>query len=838
MVLTKYHKIIVCLIIAFLSFQSAYSFFFINSRVYKDFEKIEFSLYSKAITEYENGDFYKAKQHITQISDLFARIEYLELYLNILKEKNNHTEIIEFIERLPDYYIFQYYQDFIDQYILAYIFTVRKGNIAADSIKKSRFLEIFDTKKVNDELKKAGFLSVVYYLFKNELYDEVLVLNELFRNIFQDLDYYYVLSGVAYYFQGDFEKASTFLSKNFENFDLKKTAVDFLSLINYLYDEVDFEKQELAAISELALFNLCLKELESNNIDEVSVLSNEFSNTLKKNLISLFIAYESRLFRTCKLYLDRIDHDLIRNSSLLTLIKAEAEYSLGNYREAEMLFKDYQNFSEADLNYANHSIGYSFKGYYRFNNTAYYWIKNLTQNEKNFYDSLAVYNLSRLYTFTENYHIAINYYDMYNAKYTFPDDAEFINGYLKTLYRMNLMYRFVELFEEFEYILSLSRRFEYLIKIGQYYYNRQLFDFALDFFLRAKEIKSNDELSFKIERIFFTQGKYKDSADFLLNFLKNNPQSVLKNQIMMDLAKYYFNQKLYSNVISISYEAIDEMEEYTQQDSFYYFIALSEKELGNSKKSLGLFFDIFARTENDFLRDQAEREFDSIARMMKMSTALSVLEEKLSETDDLELQNFLLLSIARIYEENRQFNQANLVYYSLVNDFIDSDTLRIYYNIAVNKLYENKYSEALEIIEKISLDNSIEPELKRDVIYLKYIAHLSIGETSFAKHYLLVFYRIYIKNQNDYMNNYNIIRELARLFEEEGQHLFAYHFLSIIKENASKSQFFLVENDYRRLKEILEPELLYMKFYHDFDEVVFEVEELIFDFFNNDDYEN
>jgi len=764
--------------------------------------------YQEALLAKNNSDWDTAFSSLEKISDPLSRKEYVLLFPELYFLSSSYAEVFDYIDNLPLRVKIVLFDDLIEYYILSALNTEQYEKI-------SEFIEL-QREYFSEEIHSI-YKQTLYNLLVNGKNEQVIDLTDIFPNsIYHPGEKNFIL-GIAYYNLQYYRLSYAFMRNVLDsgNEMLLTSAYDYISLISYYLQDDSLLPEDLTLLSNRARFNLILYVLENSLIDEANSLSLLLENDYHRSLIDLFIAWENNHFKTAATLLTSIEEEDLDNYPLLNLIMGETFYHNRRFREAEAKFRKYLTFNAIDEQYANHSMGYCFYGYYRFNSTAYYWMKNL-QEEKSFYDSLAVYNLAQLYSHTENYHTALHYFNNFITKYSLPEnDQSFVINHLKTLEGTGEFARYISFFEDNYTGLPMEERIAILRKIGEHYEKQRNQRKALEYYSRILEYKTDYRLILKTERIRFNLGEYRDSEDFILTLLEEYPESDFNIRLANDLSKFYLNQRQYNKALSFIGDFLDNHEESVGTDSLLFFDGLAHKELKNIDKALDILLNLHQTTDIDNIRQLSRQQIEQILLVQDSRKSITLLIDILEDCEDEEIGFDYLRILARVYEKAYLYNEANEIYHILIEQDVQSNDQELFYLIAVNEIYQKRYEIALDYIEQILTDES--SIYFTDALFLKYLAEYSLGNLYKALNTLLTLYYDYKKSPP----SFDIVNNLIELLIEMDLKLFAWHFMGEYYPHATRSEEFTLQKFGDYLIQELDTDIIYLNQIMDIRTIIF-----------------
>ncbi len=777
---------------------------------YENVELADIALmnYHKSLAAKESQDYETALTYIEEIPVIYSDKRFLALYLELLYQTGDFDNLSSIINSLPQNVLIYNFDMLVEYYLLA---AVNLNDFAAIP----EFIELqrrYFPEKIHDIYKHT-----LYSLLQSNNHNAVFELLDIFPvNIYDEGEKNFIY-GLAYYNNSSYNTARAFFDNVLlsDNDKLKTEVYDYLSIIAYktktLLPESSYQFSQVGAFNYiLSLLELyCSDKSQTAYLDEANALSHSLEPSREKTMASIIILWLSGHYRTAKSLLDSAPEIDMSKTAISSLIAGELLYYSGEYARAQESFKEHLAFDSADVAYANHSIALSFKNYFRYNNTAYYWLKNL-EDSKTVYDSLASYNLALLYNFTENYDSANRYFNYYNSKYDLPArDINYITSYLNTLRHLNAFVKYRAVYDSNFDMLPLSEIKKGALLIGDNLFNQNKFEEAFSYYEIYLELNYDDNLVMKIERQKFLMGDYQDSEHFILSFIENHPESSFNQSLVNDLVKYYLGQKQFNKGLDFinSYTANDS----TVVDSLRYYQAVAYNELGKKDEAIELLLNIHQLETN--LSAIAYSLLVDIVVDLDTKAAIEILNGILERDGYSEsVRDDYLMLLAKVYENAALYREANNIYSIFLDNLYDKT--EIYYKLAVNEMYLKRYESALQYLDIINLipDNSYQEE----TYFLSYLAHYSLSNHNQAVKYLLLLYDNYPGSEK----RFEVIKNLITLFIEREQQLFAWYFLKEYYPFANNTQRFILDNYRNQLKKAVKNDSLVIYQINDYRNVI------------------
>ncbi|MCD4651747.1 MAG: hypothetical protein K8S56_08195, partial [Candidatus Cloacimonetes bacterium] len=526
--------------------------FALPTSVEKDFQRQDSAVIRVAEKAFAKGQFHKVNAILSNLHSQSHQAQLLQI--KTLYKLNRFQEVISNIEKSDSEFRERYFGEYIYDYLQSLLKT------------ESNLPKLFQTNKSTvsrAELSRLRF--VVAELFSNGNFSQIpSIMKILPTQLFHPLEKRLFLS-VNTYYMGNLVAAGDSLSQLIP--DLQATtdkdtlmtrrcgewieiSLDYLSLIVYQENFTPEIDSWIPVMSQQAKINFIYCYLKKDKIDEAELLRMTLSQDNPARLATMLIALRQHHYRTAEGHLAKIDTTFIADSTAGILARAEIDYQLAHYQKAVDSFKAYKKQDDAYQPYANFAIGHSFYGFYKFNNTAWYWLKNLSPNEKTMWDSLASVELARLYMHTGHPETAATYFRKIRRKYPQVLSGSLLGSYLNYL-RLSGDFSFLE--EELKLlgagdvdIVSIYS------ELADYHYTERSFAKALHYYKKILPRQLSDRQVLRSEKCLAQQsGDFNEEA-FLNDFVSRYPHNEFASEIRIELMDYYSKLEKYEKVLVIA----------------------------------------------------------------------------------------------------------------------------------------------------------------------------------------------------------------------------------------------------------------------------------------------
>jgi tetratricopeptide (TPR) repeat protein len=250
------------------------------------------------------------------------------------------------------------------------------------------------------------------------------------------------------------------------------------------------------------------------------------------------------------------------------------------------------------------------------------------------------------------------------------------------------------------------------------------------------------------------------------------------------------------------FDLAKEMLEFTEfdstlHDSFALQKTLLFQKTGEWEKAIDSTIEILAYSENDSLQHASIPVFQELLPHLSPVSTIEKITAVIKQTNNAEIRREFLVLLASVYERNHLFGEAKDVYYVLLNDSTQVDTMNIFLNIIHTDISLQKFATAIHTIDSLSVsaDSLYLPDLQ----FLQFISYYSANEIKSAKKILMNLYIEY----PDFKNRNEIIEALAEIYYDEQQYLLSWYFWNKLYEISSAYKKMTILKTLQEVKESL-----------------------------------
>ncbi len=779
--------------------------------------RTDLSLEDLMHARYEKAEMLVQQQDYNAAWDTIRNCEsddphHILMRLDILYRLGRYQEYIQTVQQQSR----AFQETWFPRYIYWYLQSSFILNYKLDEVKASfREFDRLRTLKQMVELKQI-FIS----LFLNGNFDQIASLLEMMPDGLFSYDEERLVRAVADYYLDNKDEASAVFDSLITESDhpVSTIAADYLSLIAMETGKVSQFPEKLDTLSEDALIRYILFFMEQNRSDATEHLELFLPQTNRSNLCRTMLAISQKHYYTADEIMRRIGESYIEHSSLASLAKGELDYRFHRYESAVGALKRFQELRPDAEYYSNYAIGWAYRGYYKYNSTAYYWLKNLDTTA--YWDSLANYQLADLYTFTKHPDIARKYYRNIVRKYENNFDHIFLIRYLDNLVELDYFKTLESEAIRFKSDLKPEEFGRYMQILADNYYENGNFEKANELYA-AIETETAPEVHYRSEYAKYNLGEYENTEEFLLNYVRQYPDDPRSARIAYDLIAYYMEQKQYPALITFADSLL--VKEIGDADSIRYYQAVACHENQEIDRAVELIKELLIpdslETEKPVvLRDQSLLLLEKIALELEVRQVAEIYSELASAAEDDFLYRTLLRSLAGLYEHRKLYAQANDIYYSFFDDTTHVDTTAIMMQIAKNQIYMHAFDDAISTLDSIAVRDS--SRFVSDVLFLRYAIRYGEKDYRKARRNLLEYYRQFPAKAA----NIDTYRTLAELYLKFDQKLPAWYFYAKVTQLPGYRDNYEIETKLSELEKEIGEDTLRAYPPRDFENLLYRIE--------------
>jgi|GEM_PF-3395246 len=542
--------------------------------------------------------------------------------------------------------------------------------------------------------------------------------------------------------------------------------------------------------------NLVLYHLARNELDDAEQTLLSLPVCDSTLLLQAFVAWGKGHVKTADALMTQLSPEFRTGRHSALLLQAELDYALQRYREAETDFKAYRLVvADSTLTprerYANYAIGWAFYGYYRYNNSAYWWMKNLDETDRTPWDSLATIDLAELYTLTEHHDEAQKYYERLAGKYPRALQGDVLTHYLDNMRRTGrydaLEREFRRLYDEME----PGQRARFARALGDFFYDSGRWAASRDFYRLIPQDAADDRVVFRRERCTLLLSDERDNIAFLRGFLESYPRNRYAVSAAWDLMRYHLEAREYEAVLALRVPAV------ASPDTAAYYRARALQGLGRREEALVLVEGLVESASSRHMRLQAVDALAELSAGDDLTTISLRFAALADSTLDPQVHERLLKTLAKRYEQRSLYREANELYFSLMEDpaYDDSGDVRL---LLANNLLRMKRYDAVQTTLQPVL-NSLTHTHREQALYIDYLAALAAEKPARARAYLIDLYVAYPNGR--YRNE--TMMGLADLYNQSGMPLLAWNFYMLVLPHVGVERKAQVEQRIAVLRETL-----------------------------------
>ena len=576
-----------------------------------------------------------------------------------------------------------------------------------------------------------------------------------------------ILNSIILINNKEYIEAGNILSQIVDNEKYGIIAHEYLSYINYFSPKTISDS--LVISNKVVNQNMIVKYLKYNQFDEALALIENLPKNDVNLLLKVIVELKQNHLKTATHIFRNMKSELTFKNYYLSV--GEINFYNKKYSKAVINYKKYRELNIADTLYTNHKIAQSFKRIFKYNNSAYYWIKNLS-TQKSVYDSLANYELIKLYNFTKKPYSTYNYFQRFYKKYNIEDKLlyqDFVNSLYETR-RFEELNKFIEINQE---NMRSERILGYSLFLGDFFFTNKNYRKAADNFYRVLERTKLDSIEFKYEQSLFLDNQYESFASFADTFKIKYPDNKYKFEICWQYLKSLQDSVETQSIIDYQITFIDSIQS-SYQDSIIFLKANTNFETQNYKEAIKLYFMLFNTPQ------YSEKIYNIIDQIIDNNVEIKIIEQisnlMSDKTKDIYYDK-VLLNIAQALEKLQQPKEANFIYAQILSDSTFVDTLQLKYAIVKNMF---KLEQFDEIIPFISIsDSTADSTFIMNSLYYKFKASQNIDSLTSIE-YLLDLHLYFPE-----FHKKEILFNLYKYFLDEDVK-YSYYFLGLLLDDRIK----------------------------------------------------
>ena len=281
---------------------------------------------------------------------------------------------------------------------------------------------------------------------------------------------------------------------------------------------------------------------------------------------------------------------------------------------------------------------------------------------------------------------------------------------------------------------------------------------------------------------------------FCLNLFAQNDNTSSVNDVKYNikLIRFYIEKIEYEKALDYIDKTLGDA---IKKDSLYFFKAYIYKEQEDWLQASEFFAKAILHTSGEQIINEFMIEFENAINHISPLSAFDIVSAAVSQAQN-KLKHIGFLNIlARLYESNQLYSEANDVYRTILQESDESDKCDLQIKIATNSIFQKDYEDALNILKPmIAVDDSLYIE---KLLFLDYIANISLNNYYEAKTSLLRLYTDFTQNPN----KEEILAGLAHIFEHQEQYLMSWYMLNELFKISNEVQKFKLQEDIERIKQ-------------------------------------
>ncbi len=280
--------------------------------------------------------------------------------------------------------------------------------------------------------------------------------------------------------------------------------------------------------------------------------------------------------------------------------------------------------------------------------------------------------------------------------------------------------------------------------------------------------------------------------------------------------KFYIQQ----NQFDLAKDLLESTEfDSTLQDSLALQKILLYKQTKEWENAIDSAIDILVHSKDNSLQSEMISVFNENLVHLSPVTAIEKITTVINQTKNPEIRRESLFLLASVYERNHLFGEAKDVYFVILNDSTQVDTMQIYFNILQADISLQNFEQAIETIDSLlitadSLDIA-------DLYFYQFITFYSSSQKEKAKTILMKFYLHY----PEYKNRKEILEALAELYYDNKQYLLSLYFWNELYQFSSAYKKITILNTLQEVKESFVKDSLAIEQFKNFKPIFEDIDE-------------
>jgi len=277
-----------------------------------------------------------------------------------------------------------------------------------------------------------------------------------------------------------------------------------------------------------------------------------------------------------------------------------------------------------------------------------------------------------------------------------------------------------------------------------------------------------------------------------LNAQSSDPSNVTDVKYNINLIKFYIEKDEYDNALQYINKTLEEI---VDNDSLYYFKGFIYQEYEDWLQAAEQYTKAILYTSDEQIIDDRLAVFEKVIIQVSPLSAFDIVSYAVSKAQTIQKHTGFLKILAQLYESNQLYGEANDVYRTILLDGDESENCNLQIKIVTNSIYQKEYEEALKILNPLIVKN--DSLYIEKLLFLNYIAHISLENYEKAKTSLLRLYLDYPQNTN----KEEVLSGLADIFEHQEQFLTSWYMLNELFKICDEVKRFKLQEDIKRIKQ-------------------------------------
>ena len=286
-------------------------------------------------------------------------------------------------------------------------------------------------------------------------------------------------------------------------------------------------------------------------------------------------------------------------------------------------------------------------------------------------------------------------------------------------------------------------------------------------------------------------------------------QNTITLNYPVELMKHYITSEEYDLALETAEKYLPED---ANADSLIWLSAYIYKDRQEFQAAAERYNKVIEVSQDSLLVTNSAENLIILVPNLDSRTAIDLLVSAVKKVNDDKNYQKLIMELARLYENNYLYSEANDIYSILLESDLDINERDLYIKIATNKVFEKKYHEAVEYADKA--DAAIDSVLSAEALFIEFLSFQALGKNDQALPPLIKLYN----NFPEFARLFEINLNLADLLLQADEKLAAWYVLEKFYPSASKLEKELISDKIKEIVDSIEIDAGQMNYFDNFDQ--------------------